>query len=317
LLHPELTALLDDALARSEIVRVSISTNGLLLLERPDLLEEIKRRNIVISLQMDGFDDSAYETLRGRPLLSEKTEILRRLEEAGITTTLTMTAAGGINDDQFSALLHYLFTHEHVASLMVQPVAFAGRGAGLAERARRLTIPDVVRLLDEAGGDRVSAGDFVPLPCSHPLCFSLAFYLMGDDERPISVNRLADAQTLMDALSNRLFFGLTPEEHERLKEIVYDLWSGPVGAAPDGENALRTLRSLLREVSASSSCGCFDPRRLFTSMERRVKSIFIHAFQDADTFDLARVRRCCQAYPQADGSLMPVCVHNVLRRGEA
>ena len=44
------------------------------------------------------------------------------------------------------------------------------------------------------------------------------------------------------------------------------------------------------------------------------KSIFIHAFQDAETFDLARARRCCNAYPQPDGSLMPACVYNVLRR---
>jgi 7,8-dihydro-6-hydroxymethylpterin dimethyltransferase len=45
-----------------------------------------------------------------------------------------------------------------------------------------------------------------------------------------------------------------------------------------------------------------------------VKSIFIHAFQDADTFDLARVRRCCNAYAQPDGKLIPACVHNVLGR---
>ena len=53
---------------------------------------------------------------------------------------------------------------------------------------------------------------------------------------------------------------------------------------------------------------------MFTLFERRVKSVFIHAFQDAETFDLARVRRCCQAYPQPDGSLVPACVRNVLRR---
>ena len=51
-----------------------------------------------------------------------------------------------------------------------------------------------------------------------------------------------------------------------------------------------------------------------TVAERRIKSIFIHAFQDVETFDLSRVRRCCQAYPQPDGRLIPICVHNVLRR---
>jgi len=58
----------------------------------------------------------------------------------------------------------------------------------------------------------------------------------------------------------------------------------------------------------------FDPRTAFGLAERRVKSIFIHAFQDAATFDLARIRRCCQAYPQPDGRFVPACAQNVRRR---
>jgi uncharacterized radical SAM superfamily Fe-S cluster-containing enzyme len=155
------------------------------------------------------------------------------------------------------------------------------------------------------------------MPCSHPLCFSLAFYLMLEDGRAVSVIQLADARTRMDAMANRMFFGLAESEHERLKAMIYDLWSGPAGAVPEGEAVLATLRGLLREISTGCSCGGFNARRSFTLMERRVKSIFIHAFQDADTFDLARVRRCCQAYPQPDGSLRPACVHNVLGRRAA
>jgi hypothetical protein len=56
---------------------------------------------------------------------------------------------------------------------------------------------------------------------------------------------------------------------------------------------------------------------LYTGTQRRLKSIFIHAFQDAETFNLARVRRCCNAYPQADGRLIPVCVHNLRGRESA
>jgi uncharacterized radical SAM superfamily Fe-S cluster-containing enzyme len=65
-------------------------------------------------------------------------------------------------------------------------------------------------------------------------------------------------------------------------------------------------------MSQPPSCGCFDARTMFTTTERRIKSIFIHAFQDAGTFDLDRARRCCQAYPQPDGRLLPACVRNVL-----
>jgi uncharacterized radical SAM superfamily Fe-S cluster-containing enzyme len=314
LLHPHILDLIDEALTRKEIVRVSVSTNGLQFLENPVLLEEIRARDIVVSLQFDGFEEKIYEALRGQPLLSQKQEILAMIRECDLTTSLTMTAASGVNDDQFPAILDYLFKNGHVVSLMIQPLAFAGRGAALSGKIKRLTIPDITRLLGAADHPAVGADDFVPLPCSHPHCFSLAFYLMLDDGSAMSLNKLADASTFLDALANRVIFGLESSEHERLRQMIYELWTGPSGVVPNSQAALATLRSILREISRAPSCSCFDPRGAFTLMERKVTSIFIHAFQDIETFDLARIRRCCQAYPQPDGRLIPACAHNVRHR---
>jgi len=311
LMHPGLVGLLDEALRRPEIVRVSVSTNGLALLTRADLLDALKQRNVAVSLQFDGFNDDVYTQLRGRPLLEEKLATLDRLAEWDIPTSLTVTAAAGVNDDQFGGLLDLLFGRDHVISMMIQPLAFAGRAAALTGRMGRLTLPDVVRLLGAAGDPRVVSSDFVPLPCSHPLCFSLAYYLMLDGGGSAALSRLVDAPTMMDTLANRGVFGLDPGDHTRLTDLVYDLWSGPAGSVPDAGAVLATLRGILDEAT----CECFDPRRVFTIAERKIKSIFIHAFQDAETFDLARCRRCCNAYPQPDGRLMPVCVYNVLHRG--
>jgi hypothetical protein len=314
-LHPGLLALVDEALRRNGIIRVSVSTNGLTFLREPALLEGLAARNIVVSLQFDGFRDEIYRRLRGRALLEEKREILAALRRRDVTTSLTMTAAAGVNDDQFHEVLDLLFASPNIISLMIQPLAFVGRAAECPDRDRRLSIPETIRLAT-TGHALVKAEDFVPLPCSSPLCFSLAFYLMTDDGRAVSVNRLSDAATLMDSLSNHVVFGLDPEEHEKLKRMIYSLWSGPVGAVPEGEAVLATLRGILREASALSNRSGFDPRQAFSLAERKVKSVFIHAFQDAETFDLARVRRCCQAYPQSDGRLIPACVRNVLRAGD-
>lgn len=310
LVHPDLLGLVDEALGRPEIVRVSISTNGLALLAHPELVNELRQRNVVVSLQFDGFRDEIYQALRGRPLLAEKRAVLDLLRQSGVSTSLTMTAARGLNEDQFPAVLDYLFSQPHVVSLMIQPLAFAGRGANLRAETSRLTIPEIVRQLAAVGRAQVRADDFQPLPCSHPLCFSLAFYLMLDDGGSVSLSRLVEAPRWLDTLANRTIFGLDEEEHERMKDMIYDLWSGPAGAAPDSEAVMKTLRRLLDEMSAER----FERRRMFLSTERRIKSIFLHAFQDAETFDLARVRRCCNGYPQPDGTLMPACVHNVRRR---
>jgi uncharacterized radical SAM superfamily Fe-S cluster-containing enzyme len=313
LLHPELLDIIDDAIARPGIVRVSISTNGLELLRRPELIGSLQERNVVISLQFDGFKEEVYTVLRGQPLLSEKLQILERLRRCGISTSLTMTVAGGLNDDQFSGVVEYFFSQPHIVSLMIQPLAFTGRAQPLANTVSRLTIPDIVKRLDAAHVQSVRANDFLPLPCSHPLCFTLAFYLMLDGGGVVSLNRLVEADKWLDSLANRTVFGLDVEEQDRMREMVYDIWSGPAGLAPDSESVMRTLRRALDEMAAEH----FDARRAFAITERRVKSIFIHAFQDADTFDLARVRRCCNAYPQPDGTLKPACIHNVLGRKRA
>lgn len=308
LLHPLFLDIIDEALNRPEIIRVSISTNGLALLNHPTLVQELHKRNIVISLQFDGFNDTVYEVLRGQKLLTQKLEILDLLAKQGISTSLTVTVANQINTDQLPQLINYLFSHSHTISMMIQPLSFSGRGSNLLGKIDRLTISDIIKLLDDM--EHISALDFAPLPCSHPLCFYLAYYLVLDDGNTISLNQLVDASKMMDSLANRTIFGLDSEEQEYLKDMIYEIWSGPAGTAPDSESVMKTLRSILDEIS----CSRFDPRKAFTIAERHIKSIFIHAFQDAETFDLSRVRRCCQAYPQPDGKLIPACVHNVLGR---
>ncbi|MEJ2111812.1 MAG: hypothetical protein P8Z37_18260, partial [Acidobacteriota bacterium] len=230
--------------------------------------------------------------------------------ERDITTSLTVTAAGGINENQFPEILDLFFSRNHIASMMVQPLAFSGRASSFTGRSSRLFIPDVVRLLGASGHRAVEASDFIPLPCSHPLCFSLAFYIADHSGSFTSVNRLLHLDKYLDVLSNRVFFGLDSEEQELIRDMVYDLWSGPAGSAPTRAEVLKTIRGLLQQLP----CGYYNPRDTFSIVERHIKSIFIHAFQDCETFDLARVRRCCNAYPMPDGSLMPLCVHNVLKR---
>ncbi len=314
LIHPHLLDLVDEVLAHPGIVRVSLSTNGLALLAEPGLIDQLRRRNVVISLQFDGFDDRAYVALRGRPLLAEKRLVLDLLREAGVSTSLTMTVARGVNDDQFPAVLDYFFAQPHLVSLMIQPLAFAGRGRKFNSADMRLTIPEIVHLLATAGRPGVRASDFQPLPCSHPLCFSLAFYLVLDGGGTVSLHQFVDDAQWRNALANRTVFGLDEEDTNHMRDMIYDIWSregSQAGLRPCmSETVMKTLHAVLDEMAGER----FDPRHAFSAAERRVKSIFIHAFQDADTFDLARVRRCCNAYPQTDGSFIPACVHNVLGR---
>jgi len=310
LLHPRLLEIIDEALSDPEVVRVSVSTNGLALLNQSMLVEELRKRNVVISLQFDGFNDRVYEVLRGRKLLRQKLQILDLLSKKDISTSLTVTAADQLNTDQFPQIVDYLFSHPNTISLMIQPLSFSGRGSNLRGHIGRLTIPDITKILGKMQDKRIRTSDFTPLPCSHPLCFSLAFYLVLDDDNTVSLNQLVEASKMMDSLANRTVFGLDSDEQESLRDMIYEIWSGPAATAPDSKAVMTTMRNIIDELS----CSRFDPREAFTIAERHIKSIFIHAFQDSETFDLSRVRRCCQAYPQPDGKLIPACIHNVFGR---
>lgn len=310
-LHPDLLGLVDEALARPAIIRTSLSTHGLHLLRDRALAEELKRRDVVISLQFDGWKDATYRTLRGRAMADEKRAVLDLLGELDLTTSLTFTAAKGVNEDSLGEALDLLFTRDHVVSLMVQPLAYEGRATRTQGPEERLSIPDILDLMEATG--RVRRSDFSPLPCCHPVCFSLAFFMAGSDGEALSLGRLFDADTCLDAVKNRAIFGLDEGAHERLKGLIYELWSGPAASVPESRQVLRTVQQLLRQLN--ERCGCaFDPRAAFKAGERAVKSVFVHAFMDVDTFDLARARRCCNGYPQEDGTVLPACVRNVRPR---
>lgn len=312
LLHPRLLALVDLALARSGIVRVSISTNGLRLLEEPDLARELARRRVTVSLQCDGLDDDVTLRLRGRAMAEAKRRILDLLAAEDCSTSLVATLARGINENSVRELLDLLFGRSHIVSLMIQPLAYAGRARSFPGRDDPLDIAACIKLLGAAGHPAVAADDFVPLPCSHPRCFSLAFYLAAGPGRAVAVNRLFDADRLLDVVANRTVFGLDPDEFRTMQDLLYELWSGPSGQAPDLQPTLDAVRALLRRQSC-----CFDPRQVLSTSERLVKSVFLHGFQDPGTFDLARLRRCCNAYVLADGRMVPCCAHNVLGGREA
>ena len=219
-----------------------------------------------------------------------------------------------------------------ILSAMFQPAAYNGNGAHMERPLDATTTSDVIRGLKGAGKGTVAPGDFSPLPCSHPACFSLAFYLKGDGGRFLPIKQLVSPERYLGLIQNRAIFGTDADSFQQVTDAVYDIWAGIPSPANNrltpssggcepgcdcnpflSEQALKSIRKLL----ATATVGGYSPRKAMETGERAVKSIFIHQFMDPDTFDLARARKCCQVYPQPDGRLMPACVFNNLRRGRS
>ncbi len=300
--HPDFESFLRIAAERG-VMQTSVSTNGLRLRRDPALRALFRETGAIAALQCDGFDPDAYRRLRGADLLPLKRETIALLEEEGVRYCLTATVMRGVNDGEIGPIVDFFF-RSHALSLMFQPVAFTGAAGALDAESGRLTIPDVVRGIE--GSRFVRPGDFNPLPCCHPSCFALSYYLKIDDEEYLSLKEFLGRENYLRVIANRALPGLESDGFSVIKERIYDFWSaGDSGG--DNERILRRIRGILRELSATP----FSPRRAFELGSASMKGIFIHQFMDRDTLDLGRLMKCCNCYPQADGRLVPMCAQNV------
>ncbi len=318
--NPDFREIVEECLSRKEILRVSVSTNGLNLARDASLLRFLAERNVVISLQFDGFEESIYEPMRGslpwkdggknKSLLRQKLDLIDHASELDAPMSLTATIKRGINDRNLGKIVELLFSRKNILSTMFQPAVYTSGSHAEKRPEDAISIPDIIRLLDGAAGGTIKSGNFSPLPCSHPACFYLAFYLRVSENEFVSLKGLVEIEKYVAMIRNRALFGTDPEGFRAVQDAIYDLWSGPCALAPDSQRALTAAKKLI----TAATCGGFGAAKAVGAAERQIKSVFIHQFMDRDTFDLSRVRKCCTVYPQKDGKAIPCCVHNCLKR---
>ena len=109
-----------------------------------------------------------------------------------VFTTLTMTAALGVNDDEIGAVVRRCLDTPYVGGVNVQPVFGSGRGTGI-DPLDRLTHAGALTRLGPQTDGLVDWRDLTALPCSHPHCCSVGYLLLdrrgavavaGADHRP-------------------------------------------------------------------------------------------------------------------------------------
>lgn len=304
-LHPQLPEFL--RLAREKgVTQVTVSTNGLRLLRDPDLRDVFAENGTLVALQFDSLRDDDNRLLRGRSLYQERLSLMEILENEDIPYSFVATIAAGVNQDQIPHLAELLFTSK-ASTLMLQPVSLVGRAEGW-DTARRLTIPDVVAGLSY--NPRLRKEDFHPLPCSHPSCFAMSYFVETDDGIWKTLETFLGREGFLNLVTNRTLPGLDSEGFEALRLRMYELWSA-ADSADRSERFLARLRDLLRRLPQVAG----DPKALMALGRSSMKAIFIHDFMDVHSMDVARLQKCCNPYARTDGTLVPMCAQNVFFGG--
>ena len=306
-LHPELRELLGELVARP-ITRILINTNGLLLArdgEVLDLLTEHRER-VEVYLQYDGDSELASRHHRGGDLRRQKDLAIERLSARGIFTTLTMTAALGVNDDQIGAVVTRALNTPYVGGVSIQPQFASGR-SGVIDPQDRLTHTGVLARLGPQTNGLVTWQDLTALPCSHPHCCSVGYLLRDDSGVWRSLTALIGHDKLRefldlnpDLVANRIADSDLPASIKRVvKDSLLDLLS------EQSTLSHPRIGQLWRDLSANCDLGISTlvtlassalpggQARLRKLLAERVKRITIKPFMDINTMIEERLIQCC------------------------
>jgi 7,8-dihydro-6-hydroxymethylpterin dimethyltransferase len=313
-LHPEFMEFLDMAKAKTEIARVSVSTNGLRCATDYAFCEELARRKVYVSLQLDALSNPALRVLRGGgDQRAAKEKALKNLERAGVRTTIVSTVAKGVNDDKIGECVRLLYENDFILSLTFQPAAYTGYGGAHFAPHNPMdivTIPDIVRAAAEQTDGLLKGSDFLPLPCSHPGCFGLT-YLLKTDEGYTPFPRFLDLHRYLEILANRGTIRADEQFEGAIRETIDEMWTS-AGQVPDSAKIMRSLKKAIHQMYPEDRALALEERMHLG--EGLVKTIFVHAFMDVHTFEIDRIKKCCTHYAMPDGRLMPGCAYNLLYR---
>ena len=302
-LHPALADLL-AALVTRPITRILVNSNGVRIATDDGLLDLLTahRERVEVYLQYDGLSAEAHRHHRGGDLRRLKSQALQRLSEREIFTTLVMTTALGVNDDEIGAMVQLALDTPYVGGLTIQPQFGSGR-SGRIDPLERLTHTGVLKRLGPQTDGAVTWRDLTALPCSHPHCCSVGYLVRDDGGQWRSLVSLIGAESLKDKLglvANRIadteiprqlrlavqesLLGLLSEQSSLSHPQIGDVWRNICENCDLGMSTLLTL---------ASSALPGRRRKIRKLLGERVVRLTVKPFMDMSTMIEERLVQCC------------------------
>jgi uncharacterized radical SAM superfamily Fe-S cluster-containing enzyme len=292
--HPSIREIV-ERLAPLPITRILLNTNGVRIANEDAFVDFLAsfRDRVEIYLQYDGQEAATQLYLRGQDLRDVKERAVRRLSEAKVFTTLVMTVTKQ-NAHQVGEVVDTMFATPFVGGANFQPIFGSGRAPGI-DPLDRVTTTGVLRRLHEQSRHGIGARDLIALPCSHPDCCSIGYFLKGGDGRFTGLASLLGEATLQANLSvvgNSIAF--TDSLSEIRRALTGVMSESMTMSRPELVTALRTLcdacdfggiGSLLKLAFSKNSTADF--------VGRRVKRVTVKHFMDADLLIAERLEQCC------------------------
>jgi uncharacterized radical SAM superfamily Fe-S cluster-containing enzyme len=302
-LHPQIFDILKIC-RRPEIGRVTLNSNGIRLAEDYSFCERLGELGVYVILSFHTLSPKSSIQIHGMDLVETKLKAIENLKKAGVKMTLLHVLTREENEDEPEKLLDMMRKSDHILSLTIQTMTYTGQGGGLYQRARHVPVDDAAKMLCRNLNGEITPSDFVSRPSAHPLCYSISyFFKLGDALVPFT--RAITTEELAGMLKSSYLLKIE-NESDFFTNIINRLY---VRGETDWLNKFKQLIQTLFPTDRSLSH--FERQKL---AESSVRTIYLHAHMDEDTFDCSRVNLCPDLVPCAPGVLIPACTYNLFYR---
>jgi uncharacterized radical SAM superfamily Fe-S cluster-containing enzyme len=296
-IHPQIIDFVKAAHAR-DMRFVMINTNGRRIARDDRFLDQLNEVRPSIYFQFDGFDAETYRVIRGEPgILDEKLLALDRLAKIGLNVTIVPAIERGVNEHEIGRIIDLAIEHPAICGVNFQPAFHAGRHMR-HDPMNRMTIPDVIRLIEEQTAGKFKASDFVPVPCCFPTCNSVTYaFIEGDKVTPLP--RIINVYDYLDYITNRV----VPDFSLDLRSALEGLWSSSSVAG--------SSKSAEQLALSCQACGIPESITVGEIADHMIM-VMLQDFMDPWTFNQKNLMKCCKEILLPGGKQIPFCAYNTL-----
>ncbi|HDG96819.1 MAG TPA: radical SAM protein [Desulfobacterales bacterium] len=266
---------------------IQINTNGIRLAEDVDYLTRLKESGAsIIYLQFDGITDDVYRITRGMALMDVKLQVLENCAEIGLGVVLVPVLIPKVNDHQIGEIIQFAKTWmPTVRGVHFQPISYFGRYPWTPKDEDRITMPEVVRAIEEQTEGEIRVEDFKPRRSKEAYCAFAGLFILADNGKLVSTFR-RDAERR------------TERPPEAVRRFLRTYWTSP------GVPQCRCESG----ICFSSSLDWISDE-FFDWVKAHCLTISGMPFQDVWNIDLERLKGCCIHVVTSDHRLIPFCAY--------
>ncbi|MFH1821286.1 MAG: tetraether lipid synthase Tes [Methanobacteriota archaeon] len=302
------------------IDHIQLNTNGIRLSQDPGLVERVRAAGAnTIYLSFDGVSEKTNPKNHW-----EVPQLIENCRKADMGIVLVPTVINSVNDHEVGDILKFGFkNNDIVRGVNFQPVSLVGMMPREERERYRITIPDLMKRLEEQTDGAISMRDFFPVPTamilsefieslvkkqmydlsSHFAC-GAATYVFNDNGKILPLTHFVDVEGFLEYL------------REKSQELQAGKSKMLVGA--------KLLYNIGKFIDKKKKPKGLDVDKIiFNALIKHeynaigqfhMKSLFIGImhFMDLYNYDIERVKRCCIHYVMNNKRIIPFCAFNVI-----